>query len=68
LEVTAYASGHRVAGLIVLSEIAFKAEKAPCDNGLRRLDTYQGTVTPSGSELILSWGPGNQILRRAPVP
>ena len=39
------------------------AAAARCDNALRRLDTYQGHVADADS-LVLSWGPGNQLLRR----
>ena len=46
-----------------LTETDYKAARSPCDNALRRLDTYQGHVADAES-LILSWGPGNQLLRR----
>jgi hypothetical protein len=58
--------GHRFGDYVTLTEVSFKARKNQCDNGLRRLDTYQGSVTGAGDELILSWGSGNQVLRRLP--
>ncbi len=56
-------SGQRFGDKVTLSETDYKAMRSPCDNALRRLDTYQGHVADSDS-LILSWGPGNQLLRR----
>ena len=32
-------------------------------HAMRRLDTYQGHLA-DGESLVLSWGPGNQLLRR----
>lgn len=56
-------SGQRFGDKVTLTEIDYKAMRTPCDNALRRLDTYQGHVA-DGDSLILSWGPGNQLLRR----
>lgn len=56
-------SGQRFGEKVSLTESAYKVQPSPCDNGLRRLDTYQGHVADSDS-LVLSWGPGNQLLRR----
>jgi hypothetical protein len=56
-------SGQRFGDKLTLTEVDYKAARSPCDNALRRLDTYQGHVADADS-LILSWGPGNQLLRR----
>ena len=56
-------SGQRFGEKLTLTETDYKAQHNPCDNALRRLDTYQGHVA-DGDSLILSWGPGNQLLRR----
>ncbi|HXU74410.1 MAG TPA: hypothetical protein VN947_34185 [Polyangia bacterium] len=56
-------SGQRFGDKLSLTETDYKAARSPCDNALRRLDTYQGHVADADS-LILSWGPGNQLLRR----
>ncbi len=56
-------TGQRFGEKLTLTETDYKAQRNPCDNALRRLDTYQGHVTDPDS-LILSWGPGNQLLRR----
>jgi hypothetical protein len=56
-------SGQRFGDKVTLTETDYKASRSPCDNALRRLDTYQGHVADADS-LILSWGPGNQLLRR----
>ena len=56
-------SGQRFGDKVTLTETDYKAMRSPCDNALRRLDTYQGHVADADS-LILSWGPGNQLLRR----
>ena len=56
-------SGQRFGDKVTLTETDYKAMRTPCDNALRRLDTYQGHVA-DGDNLILSWGPGNQLLRR----
>ncbi|MCS6913562.1 MAG: hypothetical protein RMK29_14165 [Myxococcales bacterium] len=58
--------GHRIGDRVSLSEVDFKAQPDPCDNGLRRLDTYHGSLSPTGQELLLSWGSGSQMLRRRP--
>jgi hypothetical protein len=56
-------TGQRLGDRLTLTETDYKAARTPCDNALRRLDTYQGHVADPDS-LILSWGPGNQLLRR----
>ena len=56
-------NGQRFGDKLTLTETDYKASRSPCDNALRRLDTYQGHVADADS-LILSWGPGNQLLRR----
>lgn len=56
--------GARMGDKLTLTETDFKAGKSACDNGQRRLDTYHGVVSPEGDEIVLSWGPGNQLLRR----
>ena len=55
--------GQRFGERLMLTEVDYKAEPSPCDNALRRLDSYQGHLADADS-LILSWGPGNQLLRR----
>ncbi len=55
--------GQRLGDRISLSEIDYKAAPSHCDNALRRLDTYEGHFADRDS-LILSWGPGNQLLHR----
>lgn len=56
--------GQRFGDRLTISEIDYKTQPGPCDNALRRLDSYQGALGPNGQELILSWGPGNQLLRK----
>ena len=56
-------SGQRFGDKLTLTETDYRAMRSPCDNALRRLDSYQGHVADPDS-LILSWGPGNQLLRR----
>lgn len=56
-------TGQRFGDKLTLTEVDYRAQKSPCDNALRRLDSYQGHVA-DGDSLILSWGPGNQLLRR----
>jgi hypothetical protein len=55
--------GQRFGERINLTEVDYKAQPSGCDNALRRLDTYQGHLA-DGDSLVLSWGPGNQLLRR----
>ncbi len=55
--------GQRFGERLMLTEVDYKADPSPCDNALRRLDSYQGHMADVDS-LILSWGPGNQLLRR----
>jgi hypothetical protein len=56
--------GTRLGGRVSLAETAYHVDPSACDNGLRRLDTYSGAVSDDGDELVLSWGPGNQLLKR----
>jgi hypothetical protein len=55
--------GQRFGDRLMLTEVDYKAEPNRCDNALRRLDSYQGHVADADS-LVLSWGPGNQLLHR----
>jgi hypothetical protein len=55
--------GQRFGEKLSLTEVDYKAQPTTCDNALRRLDTYQGQLHDTDS-LVLSWGPGNQLLRR----
>lgn len=55
--------GQRFGDRVMLTETNYQADKSPCDNALRRLDAYQGHVEDPDT-LVLSWGPGNQLLRR----
>ncbi len=57
-------TGQRFGDKLTLTEVDYKATPGKCDNALRRLDTYQGQVADPDA-LVLSWGPGNQLLRRA---
>ena len=58
-------AGLRRGDKLVLTETKYDVpQPSNCDNGKRRLDSYQGTVSGDGDELVLSWGPGNQLLRR----
>ena len=56
-------TGQRFGDKLTLTEVDYKATPSRCDNALRRLDTYQGQVAEPDT-LILSWGPGNQLLKR----
>jgi hypothetical protein len=56
-------TGQRFGDKLTLTEVDYKATPSRCDNALRRLDTYQGQVADPDA-LVLSWGPGNQLLRR----
>ena len=60
-------SGHRTAAALVLVETSYHADHSRCENGLRRLDTYRGSISDTGNEVVLSWESGNQVLRRAPA-
>jgi hypothetical protein len=60
-------TGQRFGDKLTLTEVDYKATPSKCDNALRRLDTYQGQVADPDA-LVLSWGPGNQLLRRARAP
>ena len=55
--------GQRFGERLTLTEVDYKAQPTGCDNALRRLDSYQGHLA-DGDSLVLSWGPGNQLLRR----
>jgi|SRR5579859_562757 len=55
--------GQRFGDRLSLTEVDYKAQPTGCDNALRRLDSYQGHLA-DGDSLVLSWGPGNQLLRR----
>jgi hypothetical protein len=55
--------GQRFGEKVTLTEVDYKAQPTACDNALRRLDSYQGHLADADS-LVLSWGPGNQLLRR----
>lgn len=55
--------GQRFGDKLSLTETDYKATRSGCDNALRRLDSYQGHLADPDS-LVLSWGPGNQLLRR----
>ncbi len=57
-------TGQRFGDKLTLTEVDYKAVPSRCDNALRRLDTYQGQVADPDA-LVLSWGPGNQLLHRA---
>ena len=59
-------AGQRLGDTLMLRETGFKFEPSKCDNGQRHLDTYRGHV-PDADSLVLSWGPGNQLLRRKPA-
>jgi hypothetical protein len=56
--------GQRFGDRLTLSEVDFRAQPDPCDNGQRRLDTYRGILSPNGQEILLSWGSGSQILKK----
>lgn len=56
--------GQRWGDHLTLVERDYQATPSPCDNGRRRLDSYSGTLASDGQTLVLSWGPGSQILRR----
>lgn len=48
---------------VIIYENSFEIlEPNACDNGKRRLDAYEGQVSPE--ELRLVWGVGGQVLRR----
>jgi hypothetical protein len=55
--------GQRVGERLMLTEVDYKSEPSKCDNALRRLDTYRGSLN-DGESLVLSWGSGSQLLRR----
>ncbi len=56
-------TGQRVGDRISLTELEYQVSPSGCDNAQRRLDSYQGHVSADES-LVLSWGPGNQLLRK----
>ena len=51
-------------GKVELREVDFKADPSECATPRGSLDAYRGTW--NGDELVLSWGSGLQVLRRAP--
>jgi hypothetical protein len=54
---------------IQIRELSFEAKPSPCEERpQRRLDVYRGSAL--GEEIRLSWGTGQQVLRRSrpPVP
>ena len=55
--------GQRFGEKVMLNEVDYQANKSDCDNGFRRLDRYSGSIADPES-LVLSWGQGNQLLRR----
>jgi hypothetical protein len=55
--------GQRFGEKVMLREVDYAAQKSACDNAVRRLDSYAGQISDANS-LVLSWGPGNQLLRR----
>lgn len=57
-------SGNRIGERLTLVETDYVAKPTRCDNGQRRLDRYSGVLSGDGDELVLSWGPGNQLLKR----
>jgi hypothetical protein len=59
-------TGQRFGDKLTLTEVDYRATPSRCDNALRRLDTYQGQVADP-DDLVLSWGPGNQLLHRTHV-
>jgi hypothetical protein len=59
--------GQRAGDRLMLTEIDFKTERSECDNAQRRLDSYRGKLADDDT-LILSWGPGQQLLRRKRAP
>jgi hypothetical protein len=57
-------SGEIHGSVVTLFERGFEIlEASPCDDGRRRLDSYQGQVVPG--EIRLLWGVGTQVLKRA---
>lgn len=55
--------GQRFGDKLSLVELDYKLDPSPCENGLRRLDHYQGAVLPEG-QLMLTWGNGHQLLKK----
>lgn len=50
---------------VIIYEKSFEVlQPSACDNGKRRLDAYEGQVSPSPEEIRLVWGVGGQVLRR----
>jgi hypothetical protein len=61
---TRYAvKGQRFGSKVTISEVDYQTQGGPCDNAARRLEQYQGAVLPEG-QLMLSWGSGQQTLRK----
>lgn len=55
--------GQRFGDKLSLVELDYKLDPSPCENGLRRLDHYQGAVLPEG-QIMLTWGNGHQLLKK----
>jgi hypothetical protein len=55
--------GQRFGEKLMLREVDYQADRTSCDNAFRRLDNYSGSIADADS-LVLSWGQGNQLLRR----
>jgi len=55
--------GRRTGDHFFMNEQDYSAERSPCENGGRRLDSYRGTVLPMG-RLLIEWAGGQQILQR----
>jgi len=55
--------GQRFGEKLMLREVDYAAQRSACDNAFRRLDNYSGSIADPDS-LVLSWGQGNQLLRR----
>jgi len=51
-------------GRIEIEETDYTADAGPCDDGLRALDRYVGTVGEDA--IVLRWGSGRQTLQRSP--
>lgn len=55
--------GQRFGNKLTLTEVDYQTQPGPCENRARRLDSYQGTLIPDG-QMLLSWGGGQQTLRK----
>lgn len=54
--------GKAEASRLFIKESKYQVQQNPCDTSPQRLDEYTGWLTSKG--LVLSWGKGNQVLRR----